>query len=109
MDNKSNYKKASRWITVNLVSVTARSRFYDYGDKYSEDANGRRDVFIFRHGGRVYALDQFLQLSAPIMFEDEDGKLTVIGGYDATEYYHPFLLEVHPNGESVRLWEEITK
>ena len=107
MDKRDNYKVCSRWIKVNYITITPRHNLYDYADRYTETPDKKRDLYIFRHGGKLYALDQFERLSYPIMFEDTDGKLTVIGGVDSTQWYKPFLLEIHPDGEYIRLWQEI--
>lgn len=104
------YTTASRWIKVHFEIVTPRHSLYDYGDGSGlGDYGGRKDlkeIISFRHGGRKYALNQFERLSYPIMLEDADGIQAIIGGVDSTQWYNPYLIEIHPSGECVRLWNE---
>ena len=79
-------KTASRWI------------------KLYSNMNGS---YWFKHYGKRYKLDQFLRLSYPMFYEDNEGKTGIIGGYDGEQWYNPYLLEVHPDGEYIRLWEEL--
>jgi hypothetical protein len=97
---KYGYIKASRWIKINCTYVTKRHQLFDYAEPCG-------DLIYFRHKGKLYALGQFYQLNYPIMIEDEEGKLIVIGSYDYTEYYKPYFLEVDEYCENVRLWEEV--
>ena len=94
------YIRASRWIRIECKDVTARHSLADYADGDT--------LLYFRHGGRVYALGQFLRLTYPEFFEDENGKTSYLSAYDATNYYNPYLMEVHPNGEHIRLYREVT-
>lgn len=105
---KYTYKKASRWIKIKTAYVTERHSLYDYVDDF-DSVDNKRELTYFTHNGRKYALDQFMRMSAPITFTDRDGKLTVLSGYDCTNYYNPYLLEIHPDGEYVRLWNEVDK
>jgi hypothetical protein len=41
------------------------------------------------------------------MWNDRDGKLNYISGYDSTQWYNPYLVEFDEVGEYVRLWEEL--
>ena len=40
------------------------------------------------------------------MLEDADGIQAILGGYDSTQWYKPYLIEIHPDGEYIRLWNE---
>lgn len=102
------YKKASRWIKIKTAYVTERHSLYDYADNF-DCVDNKRELLYFIHKGRKYALDQFMRMPAPITFTDSDGKLTVLSGYDCTDYYNPYLLEIHSDGEYVRLWNEVEK
>ena len=82
-----NYKSASRWIKI------------EYTIKDSKP--------YFRHYGKRYYLDNIMRLSYPIMWNDKDGKLNYISGYDSTQWYNPYLVELDEAGEYVRLWEEL--
>lgn len=103
---KYTYKKASRWIKIKTAYITERHSLYDYADDF-DCVDNKRELLYFIHKGRQYALDQFMRISTPITFTDRDGKLTVLSGYDCTDYYNPYLLEVDNNGEYVRLWNEV--
>jgi hypothetical protein len=62
-------------------------------------SNDRRDYF--RYKGKRINLDWLDPISYPIMLKDEDGKLIVIGYYNAG-----LLFERHPDGEMIRVWSE---
>lgn len=83
-NNKRGYRPITRYLKV-------------YFDK---------DIY-FRFRGRRVKFDDIPALSYPIMVDDTDGTLIVIGGYMPLTNYHSFLVELHPDGESVRLWEEV--
>ena len=97
--SKYAYKRASRWTDLEYVPVTKRHTLYDYADKSGE----KPILCFFRHSGKKYAFDQFLRLGYPIMLEDG----SIISGYDGTQAYKPYLIEIHPNGDCIRLWEEV--
>lgn len=104
------YTPASRWIKVDFRIITPRHSLYEYGDgsgleEYHTNKE-LREVICFRHNGKLYALNQFMRLSYPIMLEDADGIQAIISGYDSTQWYKPYLIEIHPDGEYVRLWNE---
>lgn len=98
------YKKISRWIKIKYIYVTNRHSLSDYAEL--DEENNKLLLCCFSHKGKLYAIGQFMRLPYPIMFDDTDGKLNVIGGCDATSYYNPYLLEIDDNGEYVRLWQE---
>ena len=93
------YRRVSRWIRVDCKPVTARHSLYDYADSGT--------LLYFRHGGRVYALGQFFRLTYPEFYDDENGKTGYLSGYDATQWYNPLLIEICPNGEYIRLFQEV--
>lgn len=99
-DNRQ-YKTASRWIKVQFKDVTPRHRLYDYSD------NGSLDCFI--HNNRLFALGQFDRLTYPVFYEDDEGKLQYLSGYDCTQWYKPYLIEIDPCGEYIRLWNDVTE
>lgn len=94
------YKTCSRWIKVKDKEVTPRHKLYDYSDNGS--------LLYFMHNNREYAIGQFERLAYPIMWNDNDGKLQYISGYDCTTWYNPYLIEIESNGEYVRLWTQVT-
>ena len=101
------YTPASRWIRVDYKIITEKHSLFDYGtpdDIYPE----RKSICCFRHNGKLYALEQFLRLTYPVMLDDDNGTI-IIGGYDGTNYYKPLLIEIHPDGECIRLWNEERK
>lgn len=106
-DNKRQYKTVSRWIRVQYKEITRRHSLEPYAD-FRGLHRKTAGVLCFRHSGRWYALDQFLRMP-PIFFENEDGKTSYLSGYDCTNYYNTELIEIHPNGEYARLWEEVRK
>lgn len=44
---------------------------------------------------------------SPYIYEDDDGKIGVVGAYDSENYYNPILIEVDEYGECVRVYEEV--
>jgi len=100
-ENGRQFRRVSRWIKVNYKTVTSRHSLADYADGDS--------LAYFRHGGREYALGQFMRLTAPEFFENEDGKKSFLSGYDCTQYYKPYLIEIDDGGEYVRLFEEVAQ
>ena len=92
------YNRVSRWIKLEYRTVTNRHSLYDYADDGV--------LICFRHGGRLYALGQFMRLSMPEFYEDNDGKMQYLSGYDCTEYYKPLVCEIDDGGEYIRLYQE---
>jgi hypothetical protein len=96
-------KRVSRWIKIRAdYNITNRHSLYEYCDKYNDNYI---DYFIYK--GEKYALSQFTRLNYPIMWEDEEGKLNFLSGYDSTNYYNPLLIEIEEGGEAIRLYEEV--
>lgn len=107
-ENGRQFRRVSRWIKIKTDFVTVRHSLAEYGDR---DGDG---VILswFRHNGKRYALGQFQRFGtgwafAPPMFENEDGKTSFMSGFDCTEYYKPYLIEIDDGGEYVRLFEEV--
>lgn len=99
--DKTTIKRVSRWIAIHFDCITPRHSLYEYSD------DGM--LSWFRHNGRKYAIGQFERLAYPIFFDDEDGKLAYLSGYDCTQWYKPYLIEIHPDGECIRLYTEVNK
>ena len=113
--------RRSRWILVRHNDhPNRRNSLWDY----VTDGNGNRscsprfdpssglylDYFVWN--GRKWAIEQFYSASgtmgflAPMMFENEDGKLSYIAGYDSENYWNPILIELDDGCEYVRVYEE---
>lgn len=97
--SKVAYRRASRWTKLEYMPVAKRNTLYDYADKSGE----KPILCFFRHSGKKYALGQFMNLVYPITLENG----TIISAFDCTQFYKPYLLEVHTDGEMIRLWEEV--
>ena len=116
-------RRVSRWIKLrNNFNPSPRNRLWDYvtdsngyhpyQDKFQSDT--ALDLYYFRFGGRNYALEQFYVFGSvflsgpPIMYEDENGKLGVIGTIDMDgDLFHPLYGEWDECCEHVRLYEEV--
>ena len=61
----------------------------------------------FKWNGRRKYFDDIPRLTCPIMLEDNDEKTIVLGGYITLSNVCGVLVEIHPDGEMVRLWEEV--
>lgn len=108
-------KRVSRWIMVHDEIVTMRHRLASY----AHDSEGRVEgqtgfdpskglhLMWFRWNGRKWAFDQFLRLSYPIMWDDEDGKLNYLSAYDGENWYNPILIELSECCDYVRVYEEV--
>ena len=61
----------------------------------------------FMWGGRRVYLDEVPRVSFPIMFDDAEGKLNVIGGYIPFSNTMAVLVQIDEiSGEAVQLWRE---
>lgn len=94
------YRRVSRWIRCDYIQVTRRHSLYEYSDGET--------LLCFRHGGRLYAMSQFMRLTYPELYNDENGKTGHLSGYDSTQWYNPLLIEIHENGDYIRLFQEVT-
>lgn len=116
------YERVSRWITWRTnYNPSKRNSLWDYvtdgygHHPYSDEFNPANDLYLdyFRYNGRTYALEQFYTLgsawfgSTPIMYEDENGKLGVIGAVDMEgDMFRPLYMEIDEGNERVRLYRE---
>ena len=119
--NDNVLERVSKWLPVkHNYNPSNRNSLYDY----ATDENGYRNGHIyfnpknglyldyFTWNKRNYAINQFIILGGmmggyPEMFNDVDGKLTVVSAYDAEDYYNPILIELDEYGENVRVYREI--
>lgn len=81
--------------TITKVGRSKSIRYTMQGEPY----------FIW--GGRRQHLGDVMRLTTPMMYEDEDGKLGVIGGVIGISNTMSVLVEVDEYGESVQLWREL--
>lgn len=116
--NGTKIYRVSRWIKIqHAYNITKRNNLY----YYATDENGYREgqnnfnpenglyCDFFRWNGRNYAIEQFLRLDYPILFEDpSDDKLHFLSGYDSENYYNPILIEFDNSCEYVRIYLEKT-
>ena len=103
------YKQVSNWLDIKYVYVTKRHSLSDYADFYGTDneKEGILTYFIFK--GKKYALGQFMKLSHPEFFENEDGKKSFLCGYDCTDCYNPLMIEMDDCADSVRLFQIVSE
>lgn len=113
--NGTKIYRVSRWIKIQQAyNITKRNSLY----YYATDENGYREgqnnfnpenglyCDFFKWRGRKYAIEQFLRLDYPIFFNDTDGKLNYLSGYDSENYYNPILIELDNCCEYVRVYTE---
>lgn len=113
--------RLSRWIKVQQgYNITPRHSLYDYctdengfypGQSMFNPENGTFLDF-FRFNGRKYAINQFIIFGGimggyPPMWEDEDGKIHYLSGYDSEDYYNPIMIESSECCEYVRVYQEV--
>lgn len=97
--------RKSRWIQIHHDYVTKKHSLFEYADDY--ETPGTEGLLVwFRHKGKKYALGQFMRFNKIQYFED-NGKRCSIGGYDYTQYYKPYLIEIDDCGEAVRLYQYV--
>lgn len=118
------YERISRWIKLRQNYhpnkrnslwdyVCDENGYHPYQDNYNPENGLYLDYFKFK--GKTYALEQFYVLGGiwtsmpPIMYEDDDGKLGIIGTiYMDGDLYSPALYgEWDEYCESVRLYREV--
>lgn len=105
-DNGRKYERVSRWIKTYYDCITKRHSLASYADFDGTDSKkGLLNWFWFH--GKKYAAGQFLRLSHPYFYKNEDGKTSYLCGYDCENYYNPLLLEIDDDGEHVRLYRYI--
>lgn len=76
---------------------------------------GRKKKIYFNNNGNPYfvwngrreSFDNIPRLSYPIFYENNDGKLSYIGGYICLCNFGGVLVELDENSETVQLWEEL--
>ena len=109
-------RRISRWIAIkhNYSPNRGNSLWY-----YVMDGSGYREgnpnfnphdglyLDYFRWNGRNWAIEQFYRMDYPEFWEDEDGKLNWLSGYDSENYYNPILIEIDEYCENVRVYEEV--
>lgn len=113
-------KRVSRWIHIQTnYKPNKRNALWDY----ARDGNGNgpsskkfdKDsavIDFFFWNGRTWAIEQFYSLSgpfggSPMFFENEDGKMSYIAGYDSENYFNPILIEMSDSCEWVRVYVEV--
>lgn len=112
-DDANVYVLVSNWIHFEEMSVTKKSRFYDHClNSGQEPECGRMFPYIFKHGNRFFSVQQFLQLTSPVIMKDKNGDIAgIISGYDWDAMAldpHPYHIEISENGdEFIRLWEHV--
>lgn len=118
-DGKIIYR-VSRWIKRKTnYNVNKRNSLYYYATDENgykegqEKFNPKNGLYLdfFRWNGRNYAIEQFFRLGSmfcPLEYswEDKEGKLNFLSGYDSENYYNPILIELDDSGEYVRVYEE---
>lgn len=113
--------RLSRWIEVRQAyNITPKHSLYDYctdengfypGQSMFNPENGTFLDF-FRFNGRKYAINQFIIFGGcmggyPPMWEDEDGKIHYLSGYDSEDYYNPIMIESSEYCDYVRVYQEV--
>lgn len=103
------YKRVSNWIEIKYTYVTKRHSLSDYADFYGTDNEKEGLLTYFTFKGKKYALGQFMRLSHPEFFEDENGKQSFLCGYDCTDYHRSLMIEMDDCASSVRLFQIISE
>ena len=121
-NGSATFVRVSRWITVqqnynpkkrNSLSYYIQDGYgYKMDDsRYNPKENGGPYLDYFRWNGRTWAVEQFLCLNNPFWcpvgysWEDKEGKLHYLSGYDSENYYNPIYVEFDECCERVRVYE----
>ena len=99
------YNKVSNWIEIKYQYITKRHSLSDYADFCGTDNEKEGLLTYFTFKGKKYTLGQFMRLSYPEFFKNEDGKQSFLCGYDCTDYYKPLMIEMNDCGDAVRLFQ----
>ena len=98
--------RLSGWLKIHTSIVTQRHSLAMYGGETTEDGKLSVDWIQFR--GNKYPLRRF-ERCYPIMFDDEEGKLSHLSGYDVENFYNPIMIELNYDGEPyVRIYQQDT-
>ena len=112
-------KRVSRWIHIQTNrKPNKRNALWDYArdghgngpwsEKFDKDS---AVIDFFFWNGQTWAIEQFYSLSgmfgSPMFFENEDGKMSYISGYDSENYFNPILIEMSDSCEWVRVYVEV--
>ena len=109
-------QSVSRWIKIrHNYSPCKRNPLWYYvmdgngyregQDKFDKNTGLFLDYFVWN--GRKWALEQFLRPSYPEMWEDKDGKLHWLSGYDCENYFNPIQIELDDGCEYVKVYEGV--
>ncbi len=97
----------SRWIKIRRKYVTRKHSLAEYADFAGTEDDGRGLLNYFYFRGKAYAIGQFMSLSYPVFFEDENGNLSFLCGHDCTDYsQNCLMIEMDDCCEAVRLFIE---
>ena len=113
-----NIKRVSRWIKLRTAyDVTEKHSLYDYchstlnglspmQDGFDNSMGNYLDYFVFNK--RKYALDSFVNRFGMMGFDVECKDVPeYITGYEVDTYYKPLMCELSPDGEFIRLYQEV--
>lgn len=104
-DDNREYRRISRWLKVMYTQVTEKHSLFQFADMGTLQ-DGKADLTYFRYKSEYFALGQFMLLTAPIFYEDKDGKIGFLSGYDSTSMFRPYFIEVSECMDAVRLYVE---
>ena len=123
IDGKYICTPVSRWIKLQVnYNPSPSNSLWDYvhdghgyssgSSKFDPDEHDGKYLDYFRWKRKRYALDSFAALGSawcsgcPYMYEDEDGKVDVIGYVfmDGSYFAPPLYLQMDEYSEYVRLW-----
>ena len=113
--DRNRIQRKSKWIKIRYETVRNKNNsLWDYatdemGYNVFDERCNKNSLFVdcFRHCGKRYAIGQFERMCYPEFFTDETGKESFLSGYDGTQWYKPYLIEIDCNGEYIRLYEEL--
>lgn len=89
-------------------SVDSKERLYRPLSRYIRIRFDSTDEPYFIYNYRRIRINSLDHLIYPEMVYDKDGKIIVIGMYETLCNWGVRLFEMHPDGEYIRVWEEVT-
>ena len=92
-------------MAYKYTSCDGMTRLAKYGRLKKVYFTTKGKPYIMYLGGRLY-FDDIMRLNTPILYEDENGRIGIIGGYYPISAFGGHLVEVMEDGEHVQMWNE---
>lgn len=101
----------SGWLPIRYKQITQQHHLFDLAEDETETVtkNGKkklRILYYFVFGHKEFSINQVMNFTYPLFFENEDEKLSYLYGTLPVDDKSGYGVELHPDGEAVRLFIE---